>query len=432
MSRSPSIFVVALLALTAGSLLPHPAHGQFQQWIQPGSTTADEPDRREELESAIEGARWQVGGLRLHPWISLHNVQYVDNIFSSNEEQEVGDITATAGAGLRGHLPLGENAFFAIHALPEYVWWEDLSERRRLNGRYGVGLFAFFNRMNVELTAARVEEQSVVTPEFEQQVNSRHDRVHALFDIDVVRSFGFHVSATFDEFENLLDETSGGLVPALERLDREEEVVRAGVKVVFADKTALRAGIEESKVEFVDGGLELDNSGSSPFFDLRFEGGRTVITFDLAYRDLEPEGPLSRFQPFEELTGSIRIGTAEDARISLSGYGSRNLIYSLSSSNSYFLDTVYGGQFGISFGERMSFTAFGELGEHDYSAYNPSDTNRIDDVASYGATLTFDLGWGTSLSFRLSRTDYDSNLDIFDREVSIAGFSFSLGEVGWP
>jgi hypothetical protein len=219
-------------------------------------------------------------------------------------------------------------------------------------------------------------------------------------------------------------------LPPLNLVDRNEEVVRAGLKLVLAGKLAIRAGAEHSAVEFKPGGLELSNSGTSPFLDLRLDG-RTTFRLDLVYRDLKADGPTSRFQPFEGLTGDLRIGNTDESRIRLDTYASRNVVYSLSADSSYFLDTLYGARFGIGFGERVTFGTYIEFGDHAYSP-GAGRSSRTDDVTSYGATLGFDLGLGTSLVLSATRTDYDSNQDLFDRQVTRAGFSFRLGEIGWP
>src|SRR5690606_978111 len=88
-----------------------------------------------------------------------------------------GDVTASAGAGLRSYLPVGSDVVVSAHALPEYSWWADREELRRLNGRYGAGAFGFFNRLTLQATAQRNEQLAIRSYEVPEQGNTRQDEI---------------------------------------------------------------------------------------------------------------------------------------------------------------------------------------------------------------------------------------------------------------
>lgn len=420
------------IVFAVAGLWPRPARAQFSLYTEPGSLAGKPEDRRTELERAVEEARWTLGPLRLHPWIGLRNVAYVDNVFSSSAGTEESDITASAGLGLRAYVPLGEKAMLTLHALPEYVWWADLKERRRLDGRYGAGLFGFFNRLTLELTGDTAETQQIVTPEFLQYTHARENTAELRVVLEAYRSLFVFAGAAARQYAHLLDEEPLPGVPQLQDLDRDEEVLRGGLRLRLGDRFQLGAGVEDSEVTFGDPTADLSNAGTSPIAELLYEGTAVYGLVSVASRDLEPEGPTSQFVPFDDVTGTAQLLFNAEGRVPVAFYGSRNLVYSLSAQHAYFLDELVGVSLGFRLHRKIGLRAYAEDGEHAYTPLAGQNLERLDDVSTLGANLTFELGWGTALSLQASDTEYDSNLDGFDRKVAAIGLTFDLGDVSWP
>src|SRR5688500_4493103 len=147
--RSVITSITALALLVAA-----PAAAQFSQYTAPGSLLQRSTSRKEQMERALENARWRLGPLRLSPWFAIRDAADVSDAFSGSsgdlagQAEEDPDFTISLGAGLQGFVPFGSKTFFTFDALPQYVWWQEQEERRRLNGYYGAGLSAFFNRLN--------------------------------------------------------------------------------------------------------------------------------------------------------------------------------------------------------------------------------------------------------------------------------------------
>ncbi len=413
-------------------LLAWPVGAQFDAWTVPGAGRLDTADRREELELAVEEARWHVGRVRVEPWIGIKDAAYVDNLYSDREGNEVSDFTVTLGAGLRLYLPMGPSSYLAAHVLPEYVWWQDLSERRRVNGRYGAGFFGYFNRFTTEWTATRTDLQTAVTPEFQQYVNNRADRIDGLVQVQVARSLNWFVRASFEEDRHLLDEDqSDPRLPDLARLDRDETLARTGMSVILAERLYVAAGVEHSKVEFPRSSSDRSNSGEAPVLDLVWEGRAFDADIALAYRDLEPDGPLSLFLPFNDLTGSARFGLSNERGFGLFAYGSRQLGYAVNPEWSWFLNQKNGLSIQVPFGARLVFSAYGETGDQEYEPL-PSGRARSDDTTTLGGSITFNVAPGRRFGIVGYRSEYDSNLEGFDRTITFLGLTLTFGELGWP
>ena len=173
--------LVSAFAVAASFLLVVPLAAQFAQYTAPGGPADALESRREALEKAVDDARWKAGPLRLDPAFGLSDVAYVDSDRSGDEA----DLTATATAGLRGYLPVGSRSTLVLFALPEYVWWQDRTEARRLNQRFGAGLFTYFNRLAVGIQASRLENVGYASNELARRVASRGDTLAADVEIPI-------------------------------------------------------------------------------------------------------------------------------------------------------------------------------------------------------------------------------------------------------
>ena len=85
------------------------AFGQGGQYTSPGALGIAPENQRERMDTAAQAARWQLGALRLDPWVSLHDIRVNKN------EGEDTDVSAGVGAGLRAYVPVGSKFLFAAN-----------------------------------------------------------------------------------------------------------------------------------------------------------------------------------------------------------------------------------------------------------------------------------------------------------------------------
>ena len=417
---------IAFAAILFGAFVPLAARGQFSQYTQAGGPEPVLVDPREALEEAVEEARWRFGGLRVDPWIGIRNVGYVE---SGDESQQ---LSGSGGLGFRAYLPNGPKVIWAAHVLPEYTWFEDSSGQSRVNGRYGVGMFGFFNRLTVEVLATRQEALDIISTEIQQRVNARNEALSLLAELRLAGSINLYASASTSSVENLL-ETEERLDPTIapfDLLDRDEEVVRAGVRYRTRGDWLIGLGIEDSSVEFVDPTLDRSNSGTSPFFELVVPGRSLAINFDVVWRELEPDG-LSQFVPFDDVTGGLSLVIGGDrSRLSPAVYARRDLVYTLGGS-SYLIDERFGVRAGLPIGRRLALRAFYEIGELDFVVLDGAE--RTDDVTGYGADLAIQIASRLGLTIGYSIEDFESNLPGLDRTIDVlrVGISFGAARGVW-
>jgi hypothetical protein len=423
--RSTRSVITSILALAL--LAAAPAAAQFSQYTAPGSLLQRSTTKREQMEKALENARWHFGPFRLSPWFAIRDAAYVSDVFSGTSGgfagagEEDPDFTITLGAGLQGFVPFGSKTFVTIDALPQFVWWQEQEERRRLNGYYGAGVFAFFNRLNAEATVRRAEEQGVLTPEFEQRIHSRQDRIAGTLELEITRALFVFASAEAFDIDTLTEDLGDDpRLPPFDQLDRQERVLRGGLEYRSGDKLRLAAGVERSEVEFNldETGRDRSSSGTSPVVEAAYTGPRIKIDGGLAFRSLEPE-PGSEFVPFDEITGLVRASWTPRWRLSYSLYGGRSLDYSLDEGYSHFTADRLGLAISSKVGRTSAVNLFGETGVHDYAASGPGGVPREDDFTAYGTSVQLRLRETVQLILGVVRTELDSDIPGLDRSLTV-------------
>lgn len=419
-------------AVTLGSAAV-PAAAQFPQYVSPGSLGQIKKTRKEQIAQDVAEARWRLGALRLQPWLALQDGAYVSNAFSGSGGQEVSDFTVTLGAGLLAYLPVGSDVTLAAQALPEYVWWQDLEERRRFNQRYGVGVFAYFNRLALEVTASSAEQQGIVTSESEQYTSFRVDEVAATAEVRLVRSLSLFGGGSTHRFRYQLDQPEDPRTALFDVLDRDEEIFRGGLRARFRGGLTLGLGAEHSQVEFRDPTRDLSNSGTAPLLTLELERGRSYLSAEVAWRSLEPLGAGSRFPEHDIVTGDVQARLELAQQLQLQLYGLRSLTYSISSDFSFFETERLGLALQLGLGRRATVRPFVETGSNGYpTVSSTARRERQDDVQALGLDLNVVLPRGVTLVLGALRTEYDSNLPGNDRSLTQVTAGLRFGDVNWP
>ena len=441
--RSSAVALVSLfgavIAVAPGGA--RPAWGQFPQYTPPGGSTESSLDPETAIEQALEDARWQLGPVRLAPWIGVSQLAYVDDVSGgaadgggAGADAAVSDFTATAGAGLTAYLPTGPDVYWLAEAIPQYIWWQDLTERRQAVGRYGAGVFAFFNRLTLRVRAGREEEQRVFSSEFPQPAVGRKERVAADAELRLTGKLGLYAHG---ERAEISDRTEGAEEEPerapFAALDRDEERVRVGLRYRPVERVAIGLGVERTDLSSAAGvARDLSNEGTAPVFELAAEGNKVSLGVDLALLELEPVGA-SRFEPYDELAGSLHGSLALGARTRLEVYGSSFPVLSLAPDYSAYEDRRLGVALGGDFGTRTRIRLFADRGENRYRPIGPDVPDRADDVAAVGAELRFALTRSLAIEIRAESLEVDSDLEGNDREMTrvSTGISLSTPRLLW-
>lgn len=361
------------------------------------------------LRDSHENARWRWGALRLEPWIGLSDVSFVTAAGSAGATGD--DLTATLGAGLRGYLKTGRSVIWAAHALPEYVWWKDDDAKRGLNGRFGFGLFAFMNRLDLEASARRHERQGFFSSELQSLTTTRQDTARLAFELALSRRFYLSGSYTHEKAAN--QEESA---PAFAQLDRQSATTQVLLRYRSPRGWWVGGGLEDGAVEFDDHARNLSNDEQAGLVDAGYEARRFSLRFRLERRSLEPRGD-SDFSALDLSTGLLETQWNLNRGVNGYLYGRRQLAYSIRQESSSFVSGRYGARLDLTLrGPTLELAA--EAGTDDYENLVARAPHRVDDVTAFSLSLRFELRRALRMRLGLTQTDYDSNLDVFDRKVT--------------
>jgi hypothetical protein len=413
---SSMTFILWLYAAAAGA--------QFLQYTPPGGPEQDPETRREELERELEDARFNLGVVRIAPWATLRNVAYVRNFFDVGE-QPPDDFTATVGAGLRAYVRNGPRATWTAKVLPEYVWWQKQDERRRLDGRYLLGFQGYFNRLTLEVQAGRQQQQRIVTPEVPVLVSERRDGGEVLVEVGLGSALSLFTAYSVNQLDSLVEDIDDPRVQELDQLNRDERVLRAGLRWQRSERWMVALGAERSEVEFDRVTVDRSNEGVAPVAEVRFEGNRLQARADVAFRSLEArEGSL--FVPYDRVTGGAAVFVEASRLVTPSVYFNRGLIYSLFPQYAYLEDERLGAALDFDLGRRTRARVYAEQGTNSYTPFLPLTPRREDDVKAYGGLLEFGLTRWLALQMSATRSSFDSDIPGADRSYTTAGATITL------
>jgi hypothetical protein len=406
---------LCLLAVSAGA--------QVFQYTPPGGPQEPEP-RKETLEHEVEEARYHLGPVRIAPWATLRDVSYVRNIFATGETPP-DDVTATVGAGFRAYLHNGPKATWEAQVLPEYVWWSQQSGRRKLNGRYLLDFYGFFNRLTLEAHAGRQQQQRIVTPEVPVPVTARRDGGEIFTEIQTTQTLFAFARFSFARQETLTDVVADPRTERFNLLDRNERILRAGLSWRPRRPWALSLGVERTQEDFDRDVLDRSSAGTSPVAGVRFQGRRTELQADLAHRSLEARRG-SLFVPFDGVTGSAAVTLGTRSRLSGTLYGNRNILYSVSASYAYFTEDKLGTALRLTLGRRTQARLFFEAGTHDFTAFAPGTPLFQEDFSSYGGSVLFRLRPYLELGLQALHSELDPGLPGGGRSYTTVGTTINL------
>jgi hypothetical protein len=441
-----AVAVCAVFSTLTSLVLSPPLTAQVRQYTPPGGSAEGTADRRGALETAVEEARWHAGPVRLDPAFWISDLAWVDSPATgvdpgSESSATRSDITGRAGAGIRAYLPVGAKTTFAAYALPEYVWWNARAEERRLNQRFGIGSFTYFNRLAIALTAQRDEEFDYATGEILQRYTNRYEALALDLELPLLRRLSFYAQGADIKVRSLVDNaTAPELADFFRGLDRDDLSYRGGVRYYPDARVRLGAGVGHSESAFAPGALERSNAGDFWYTEVGYN--RPKLRIDLIYQQNRLRATTgSEFADFDDSTGSARLEWRPRATFSARVYSARSLAYSLLlRQSSAYVDQSVGAGVELSLGWRLRLNAYGETGSHRYQAVagalpDAGDASRVDDVTSFGIDLGIELIRKLNLrvGYQESRISPPSGSGLPGQKISqvLVNLGFGFGQGTW-
>jgi hypothetical protein len=276
----------------------------------------------------------------------------------------------------------------------------------------------------------------ILSVELPEQGNTREDVFAVAGDLELGFSTWVFVEAARNEVRNLLNREERATGSPLDRLDRDEDRLRVGVRYRPRERWSVAAGVEWTETAVLSEERDLSSSGEAPAFEIEYQGPQLTASAAVELRTLQPEGD-SIFPETDETTAALHLGL-EGNRLSPALYAQRTLSLALSEGYSHFATDLVGAGATLELGYRTDLRLFVETGRSEFTALSAEVPAREDDQIAFGGELGFTLGRSLRLRLGGHRSEFDSNLPEEDRSVTVLstgvslGFGRAEGGGGWP
>lgn len=428
-------FAIGACVLLLAVLSSSPVAAQLRQYTPPGGAEPEREIDEQAVEEEMAEARWRFGPVRVAPVLGIENLSWTDDAFDERGSaggpgQEVSDLTATLVAGATAWLPTGSHVFWTARAIPSYVWWRDLDGRNQATGRYGAGVFGFFNRLTLRAAAERTEGQRLQTLEALELAVSRNDRLTAGAALRLSGAIGLFARGSVTEVESQQPDDGDPRSARFDRLDREERFAAVGLAWQPRERVRVGLGVERAEIEFHPGARDLSAEDTAPILEVSLGGDDADLALDLrlALRSLEPTGE-SQFAGFDEPAGELYLTFRPGWRIEVGLFTERLPVFALDQEWSHFIEDRAGAGVAVRLGQRASWRIYGDVGDLEFVGLAPGARAREDELTVYGTSLTWQPSPRVGLAFELGWESFeiDSSLPGFDRETTRLRSGIQLG-----
>ena len=380
---------------------------------------------KEQIEADLQRSRLRLGPIRLIPSIAVSNAGYDNNVFGTPQDP-VSDWTFTIRGGLRFLLPMAGKIYFRAEALPQYTWYDKLSDRRTYGGVANASLYGFFNRMTLELSGYGSRDFTPYSTELLSQVLTKSVGGRAGAEVQVTRSFSIFGRGEVQKVRY----DSRGQLPTFDVTvnDRTDSAVRGGVRLRLTREWNVSAAVEQTWSDFVAIPETRNNESRAYLLGVNFGRPKFYVALSGGYREGKPRDR-SSFPAYSTPTGSFFVSYFPIRWLELQTYGRRVVSYSTSASVPYFFENQIGG--GVNFQpiERLLIRGYASTGPNQYprpELIGETTVKRRDERTLYGGGLSFIVTRPVVLTGLVTRIRTTSNISADDRSVTRFTVGLSL------
>jgi hypothetical protein len=372
---------------------------------------------KEEVDADMQSARFHLGPIRMIPTIAVRDAGYDNNVFGTTVNP-TSDWFFTVRGGLRFIVPFGTKIYLRGSALPEYTWYDKLEERRGFGGLYEASLYAFFNRMTVQLRGYDQETFVQYSSEVPTKVLTRIQDGSGGFEINLLNKLAFFAKA---EGQRSRYSTEGQIPGDPVNLnDRTDTSVRGGPRYYVTPDWSISAAVEQTWSDFVNQPLLRDNQSRAYLLGVQYVRPRLFFNLSGGYRTGDPRDG-SIYPSYSTGTGSFFASFFALRWLEFQAYGRRRVQYSLSQDNPYYFENRIGGGINLEVLDRVLLRGYGETGPNQYpigQVNNGVVTHRRDQVTLFGGGASTIIVRPVVLTGLVTRTEYAGNVPGNDRTIT--------------
>jgi len=406
---------------------------EFAPLLALGQLTSDQVPRsrtvpaEESLKEDMQESRIRLGPLHLLPIVRVNGAGYDNNVFGNPEgEPKVADWYANVGAGLRFVAPVGTKLYIGGEAVPSYIWYRRLGfDSNTLGGNYTASLYGFFNRLSFRTGGYYSRTYGFLSTVTETRVIENAGDGSANFDVELAHRLFLYAGG---EYRRTRLDPVGPFQPNfidVHQLDRDEGVVRGGLRYNITPDLDITAGVEESQAKFVETPEERNNRSTAYLVGIHFNRPRFYINLNAGHREGRPYQD-SSFPEYSANTYSYFISYFLTRKLELQGFGTRGVSYGsiltgdIAQGNLYYLETRNGGVVNLQIHPRILLRGGAEYGTNAFPfpvLVGGLLESRTDKYTNWGGGFSARIYHKVVLTFSATRFHYDSQFPGLTRTV---------------
>jgi len=354
---------------------------------------------REQIDLDIQRSRFRLGPIHLLPSFAITNAGYDSNVFGTAADP-VSDWTFTVRGGLRFLLPMGTKMYFRVDALPQYTWYDKLTARRTFGGIANASLYGFFNHMTLELNGYGSQDFQVYSTELSSRVLTKTAGGVGNVEVQIspaVSAFGR------GEVQRVRYDDAGQVVE-VSSTDHTDTAARGGVRYRISPDWSVSAAYEHTWTDFVNDPELRNNESQAYLMGLNYNRPRFFFGVSGGWREGRPKDG-SSFIPYGTPTGSFFASFYATRWLEIQANGKRGVSYSVTESETYFIENQIGGGINIQPAARVLLKGYASTGPNQYPRSPGDPAGRRDERTLFGGGLSVLLTDRAVLTGLITRID---------------------------
>ena len=355
-------------------------------------------------------ARGHVGPFYLTPGVRLKELGVDSNVFNSAGEQR-SDFTFTVTPIVNVSVPMARRALLTTTLASDLVWYAHYATERSVDPQVTARGEVYLNRITLFGEAAQLSTRQ--RPNYEIDVRSRRadDTVSTGLRVALTSKFSVEVAGHRDEIrydsDAVFDATN------LQRtLNRDTRGVQLTARHRLTPLTtlAVRAQVDEDRF-MLSPSRDSDSYRVLPGVEFAPQALLKGSAY-LGYRKFTPvvQGVL---QPFSGLVGELGLSYTLLGATSFGLSFRRDLAYSYSEVQPFFIDTALGASIRRALGSRFDVLGSADRHVYDYHSFLSAglvDAQRVDITWNYAASIGYRIGRSGRVGFGASYLQRDSTI----------------------
>lgn len=372
-------------------------------------------------------ARGHVGPFYLTPGVRLKELGVDTNVFNAAGEQK-SDFTFTVAPMLNVSVPMARRALFTTTLASDLVWYAHYDTERSVNPQVTARGEVYLNRITLFGETAQLSTRQRPNYEIDGRSRRAEDTVLTGVRVALTSKFSVEVGGHRDGIRYDGDAEFDGT--NLQRtLNRETRGVQLTARHRLTPLTtlAVRAQLDQDRFS-LSPARDSDSYRVLPGIEFAPQALLKGSAY-LGYRKFTPLVPRD-LPAFSGLVGELGLSYTMLGATAFGLSFRRDLTYSYSEFQPFFVDTALGASIRHALGSRFDVLCSGDRHVYDYRSFLTAgldDARRVDTTWNYAASLGYRIGRGGRIGFGASYTTRASTNLLRAYDNLLFGTTFSYG-----